>query len=327
MPSAVVFSALCLLAPLPQDEVAPPGEAPAVVRASNVPARAATLEDFELGDERSLRGNVLKETGDAVFVDLGFDVVRVPRSAILRRSAVGGASPETAIRDAGIWFARRGKEQPVADAARAVGGAVVRIESPSGQGSGFLTSRDGHIVTNFHVVEGELKVDVVLYVRDGEALRTRTLREIPVLAANPAIDLALVKIEPPKDLELQPVPLGDSDEVRVGAEVFAIGAPIGLDRTVSSGIVSVTDRAFEGHTMLQITVPINPGNSGGPLFTLRGEVVGVNSAGYMGMQGLNFAIPSRYVRDFLTNRSAFAVDESRSEHGVHFLPAPRRPKG
>ena len=313
MPSLVVLLA-AFASPLPPQE---PVAAPV----------APALEVIELGEDRSIRGTVIKESGDAVFVDLGFDVVRVPRAAILRRErAAASAAPEQ-TRDEGIWFARRGKEQPVADVARAVGGAVVRIESPSGQGSGFLTSKDGHIVTNFHVVEGELKVDVVLYVRDGDALRTRTLREVPVLAANPAIDLALVKIEVPKDLELAPVPLGDSDEVKVGAEVFAIGAPIGLDRTVSSGIVSVTDRAFEGHTMLQITVPINPGNSGGPLFDLRGQVVGVNSAGYRGMQGLNFAIPSRYVRDFLKDRSAFAIDETRSEHGVHFLPAPRRPKG
>ena len=287
---------------------------------------APSLERFELGDERALSGVVLKETVDAVFVDLGFDVVRVPRSAILRREPIGEPVETGEAHDAGIFFTQAGRELPVADAARKVGGAVVRIESPGGQGSGFLTSKDGHIVTNFHVVEDELRVDVVIYVRDGDALRTRTIRGVAVLAANPDIDLALVKIDPPEDLELTPVPLGDSDHVKVGAEVFAIGAPIGLDRTVSSGIVSVTDRAFAGHTMLQITVPINPGNSGGPLFNLRGEVVGVNSAGYMGMQGLNFAIPSRYVRDFLANRSAFAIDDTRTEHGVHFLPAPRRPR-
>ncbi|MFO1050665.1 MAG: trypsin-like peptidase domain-containing protein [Planctomycetota bacterium] len=289
------------------------------------------VERIELGADRVVQGHVIKETESMLFLDLGFDVVRIPRSAILRRAPLSDAHTAAASTDAqehdGVWFTRRGRELPVADAARMVGGAVVRIESPSGQGSGFLTSKDGHIVTNFHVVEGETKVDVVVYFRDGDALRTRTLHEIPVLAANPTIDLALIKIAIPKDLELSPVPLGDSDAVKVGDEVFAIGAPIGLDRTVSSGIVSVTDRAYGGHTMLQITVPINPGNSGGPLFDLRGSVIGVNSAGYRGMQGLNFAIPSRDVREFLRNRSAFAVDDTRDEHGVHFLPAPRRPQG
>jgi S1-C subfamily serine protease len=88
----------------------------------------------------------------------------------------------------------------------------------------------------------------------------------------------------------------------------------------------VTNRAFGGHTMLQITTPINPGNSGGPLFDMRGEVIGVNSAGYVGLQRLNFAIPSKYVKDFLRNRDAFAVDTTRSEKGVHYLPAPRKPE-
>ena len=88
----------------------------------------------------------------------------------------------------------------------------------------------------------------------------------------------------------------------------------------------MTNRTFEGRCHFQITTPINPGNSGGPLFNLRGEVVGVNSAGYRGFQGLNFAIPAKYVIDFLNNRDAFALDTTRSENGVHYLPAPRKPK-
>ena len=83
---------------------------------------------------------------------------------------------------------------------------------------------------------------------------------------------------------------------------------------------------MSGFTHFQMTTPINPGNSGGPLFNLRGEVVGVNSSGYLGSQGLNFAIPSKYVIDFLRNREAFAVDATRDENGVHYLPGPRRPK-
>ena len=133
-------------------------------------------------------------------------------------------------------------------------------------------------------------------------------------------------MEPPKDLQLKTVFLGASDSMNVGDAVYAIGAPIGLDRTVSSGIISVTNRTFEGRCHFQITTPINPGNSGGPLFNLRGEVVGVNSSGYTGMQGLNFAIPSKYVIDFLNNRDAFALDSTRSENGVHYLPAPRKIK-
>ena len=151
------------------------------------------------------------------------------------------------------------------------------------------------------------------------------MRKVKVVAANPAMDLALLKIEPPEDLQLPYVYMGDSEAMEVGARVYAIGTPIGLERTVSSGIISVDNRSFAGRTHLQITTPINPGNSGGPLFNLRGEVVGVNSAGYTGLQGLNFAIPSKYVIDFLENRDAFAVDSTRSENGIHYLPAPRKP--
>jgi serine protease Do len=133
-------------------------------------------------------------------------------------------------------------------------------------------------------------------------------------------------MEPPAGVKLRPVFVGDSEAVKVGDSVYAIGTPIGLDRTVSAGIVSVTNRVLRGHTHFQITTPINPGNSGGPLFDLRGQVVGVNSAGYMGMQGLNFAIPSKYVIDFLRNRDAYALDATRSEGGLHFLPAPAKPK-
>jgi serine protease Do len=156
----------------------------------------------------------------------------------------------------------------------------------------------------------------------------RTVRKVKVVAINPEIDLALIKMEPPDGVRLTAVLLGDSEKVRAGDRVFAIGTPIGLERTVSSGIVSVTNRTFGGHTMFQITAAINPGNSGGPLFTLRGQCVGVNSAKMVGVgiEGLNFSIPSKYVIDFLRNREAFAFDATRSKGGVHYLPAPRKPK-
>jgi serine protease Do len=203
---------------------------------------------------------------------------------------------------------------------------VVKIEAAGGQGSGFVTHSDGWIVTNFHVVEREVEVDVVVYSLGKNGFEPRTVRKCKVAAINPAMDLALVKMEAPADLALKTIFLGDSDGMQVGDTVYAIGAPIGLDRTVSSGIISVTNRTFEGRCHFQITTPINPGNSGGPLFNLRGEVVGVNSAGYRGFQGLNFAIPAKYVIDFLNNRDAFALDSTRSENGVHYLPAPRRPR-
>jgi serine protease Do len=283
------------------------------------------VEVLDLGNGRKLQGRVLRATEHMVLLDLGFDVVRVPLASVLRRETVDGKRTGGIVRKA-LWSKADLPQLSVAEGSKMMGEAVVKVETGGGLGSGFITHEDGWLVTNFHVVKGEVEVDVVVYPVTSGGFEPRTIRKAKVAAINPAMDLALVKMEAPKDLQFKTVFLGASDEMNVGDAVYAIGAPIGLDRTVSSGIVSVTNRTFEGRCHFQITTPINPGNSGGPLFNLRGEVVGVNSSGYTGMQGLNFAIPSKYVIDFLDNRDAFALDSTRSENGVHYLPAPRKIK-
>lgn len=303
------------------------------VGAPSAPVRAAapggavaqtTLEVLDLGNGCKLQGRVLRTTEQAILLDVGYEVLRVPVSAVVRRSSVDGEVAGRTVSEE-LFVRAELPERSVAEGAKAMGEAVVKIEAAGGQGSGFVTHADGWIVTNFHVVEREVEVDVVIYPVGKNGLEPRTVRKAKVAAINPPMDLALVKMEPPTDLQLKTVFLGESDAMRVGDTVYAIGAPIGLDRTVSSGIISVTNRTFEGRCHFQITTPINPGNSGGPLFNLRGEVVGVNSAGYRGFQGLNFAIPSKYVVDFLRNREAFALDTTRSENGVRYLPAPAKP--
>ncbi|MBL9077423.1 MAG: trypsin-like peptidase domain-containing protein [Planctomycetes bacterium] len=289
------------------------------------PPPTTAVEVLDLGNGNKVQGRVLRTTDTTIFVDVGFDVLKVPVAAVLRRESVAGEATGRVDRRA-LWARAELPERSVAEGAKVMGEAVVKIEAASGQGSGFVTHADGWIVTNFHVVEGEVEVDVVVYPVTANGFEPRTVRKCKVAAINPAMDLALVKMEPPAGLSLKTVFLGESDAMRVGDTVYAIGAPIGLDRTVSSGIVSVTNRTFEGRCHFQITTPINPGNSGGPLFNLRGEVVGVNSSQYRGFQGLNFAIPAKYVIDFLDNRDAFALDSTRSENGVHYLPAPRRPQ-
>ncbi|MFT4843451.1 MAG: serine protease Do [Planctomycetota bacterium] len=283
------------------------------------------IEVLDLGNGCKLQGRVLRATEQMVLLDLGFDVVRVPLASVLRRETVDGQRTGRIVRQK-LWSKAELPQLSVAEGSKMMGEAVVKVETGGGLGSGFITHADGWLVTNFHVVEGEVEVDVVVYSATNGGFEPRTIRKAKVAAINPAMDLALVKMEPPADLQLKTVFLGASDEMNVGDAVYAIGAPIGLDRTVSSGIVSVTNRTFEGRCHFQITTPINPGNSGGPLFNLRGEVVGVNSSGYTGMQGLNFAIPSKYVIDFLNNRDAFALDSTRSENGVHYMPAPRKIK-
>jgi serine protease Do len=302
------------------------GQDPGTAPAPEARPPAVDVEVLDLGNGCKLQGRVVRSSEQSIFLDVGFDVLKVPVAAVIgRQAAADGARTGLVVRDE--IFARADlPERSVAEGSKAMGEAVVKIEASGGQGSGFITHADGWIVTNFHVVNREVEVDVVLFPRGKDGFEPRTVRKCKVAAINPPLDLALVKMEVPKDLHLQTVYLGDSEAMKVGDTVYAIGAPIGLDRTVSSGIVSVTNRVFEGRCHFQITTPINPGNSGGPLFNLRGEVVGVNSAGYRGFQGLNFAIQSKYVIDFLKNRDAFALDATRSENGVHYLPAPPKPR-
>ena len=287
--------------------------------------RPDTVEVLELGNGTRIQGRVLRATEQSIFVDVGYDVLKVPLASVLRRETVTGQRTGGVVHEK-LWSRAELPERSVAEGAKLMGEAVVKIEAAGGQGSGFVTNADGWVVTNFHVVEREVEVDVVVYSLGKNGFEPRTLRKCKVAAINPNMDLALVKVEAPSDLQLKTIYLGDSDGMQVGDTVYAIGAPIGLDRTVSSGLISVTNRTFEGRCHFQITTPINPGNSGGPLFNLRGEVVGVNSAGYRGFQGLNFAIPAKYVIDFLNNRDGYALDSTRSENGVHYLPAPRKPK-
>ena len=166
-------------------------------------------------------------------------------------------------------------------------GQGVPRDTPSrGQGSGFIVSADGVILTNAHVVRGAKEVVVKLTDR-----REFTAK---VLGADPKTDLAVLKIEA-KDLPT--VILGKTSDLRVGEWVLAIGSPFGFENTVTAGIVSAKGRSLPDDSavpFIQTDVPVNPGNSGGPLFNTRGEVIGINSQIYSrtgGYQGLSFAIP------------------------------------
>ncbi len=163
----------------------------------------------------------------------------------------------------------------------------------SSLGSGFIIDKDGFIITNNHVVEGadEIKVRLV----DGREFRAR------VVGRDPKTDLALIKISSIfKDLPV--LPLGDSDKIRVGDWVLAVGNPFGLENTVTQGILSARGRELGAgpfDSFLQTDAPINPGNSGGPLVNLKGEVIGINSAIIASGQGLGFAIPSNIAKKII----------------------------
>ena len=169
-----------------------------------------------------------------------------------------------------------------------------------GLGSGFLIDAGGLILTNNHVVEDATNIEVTFATTDGSE---RTLKATLVGTA-PEYDVALLKtVEPPNAV---PMTLGDSEQVRIGDWVLAIGNPFGLEHSVSVGIISAKQRrdiAPSGRTglydFLQTDASINPGNSGGPLINMRGEVIGINSAINAQGQGIGFAIPINMVKGML----------------------------
>jgi serine protease Do len=163
--------------------------------------------------------------------------------------------------------------------------SVVTMRTAHTLGTGFIVRADGWIATNLHVVAGGPRVLVTL--RDG-----RELAVVEVLAASPDHDLALVRVEAHG---LPALALGDSDAMRPGDPVVAIGNPMGLEDTVSNGLVSARRKVDHGLEVLQVSAPIAPGSSGGPLFNERGEVIGVATAVVEGGQNLAFGMPVRYL--------------------------------
>ena len=155
-----------------------------------------------------------------------------------------------------------------------------------GQGSGFIIDPNGIILTNNHVVDGADEVTV--HLTDKREFKAK------VIGTDPKTDIAVIKIE---GKNLPVVKLGKSDDVKVGEWVAAIGAPFGLDNTVTAGIVSAKSRNLPDEQFvpfIQTDVAVNPGNSGGPLFNMKGEVIGINSQIFStsgGFMGLSFAIP------------------------------------
>ena len=178
------------------------------------------------------------------------------------------------------------------------GRQFLRPVPTQGQGSGVIVTREGHVVTNHHVIKDQQQIKVTLH--DGRSYSAE------LIGVDPLLDIAVLKIEGGDEFE--PLKFGDSAEVRRGQIVFAIGNPFGLGETITQGIISARERSVSDtqRDLFQTDAAINPGNSGGPLVNLRGEIVGINSAIYRpdqrvnsGFQGVGFSIPSNDVREAL----------------------------
>jgi len=288
-------------------------------------------EVIELKEGHQVTGEVVAEKPQALYLDLGFDILRIPRDQVVRRGKPGEVAASDSVRSAssdadpsGFYATGALRSKPVKELVQTYGEAVISIETPSGKGSGFVLNDDGYAVTNNHVIEGETRISAVLYQNVSNGLARRRIENVEIVALNPFVDLALLKLPPQKDLKLGHVVLGSLEDLNAGDGVFAVGNPLGLERSVSQGIVSTRNRNFQGLIYLQTDAAINPGNSGGPLFNLRGEVIGVTNMKATQGDNLGFAIPINYVKDFLRNRDAFSYDKDNPNTGYRYLDPPRR---
>jgi len=276
---------------------------------------------------QKIEGQVLKVQPDTVFVDIGIDVLRIPVDQIESRTeeqAEQSVEAPDAVAS-GIYMKADLPERTVKELVERFGEGVVRVETPAGLGSGFVINDRGYCVTNYHVVEGQRRIGVTIYYRNlnGDFER-KSIRDVRILALNSFFDLALLEIPAQQNMKFRTVYIASDDSVREGDPVFAIGNPLGLERSVSEGIVSTRNRNMKGIVYIQTTAQINPGNSGGPLFNMHGEVVGVINMKLTFGEGLGFAIPVAYLRHFLNNRDAFAFDRTNPNTGYHYLDPPRR---
>ncbi|QDV28376.1 Periplasmic pH-dependent serine endoprotease DegQ precursor [Planctopirus ephydatiae] len=205
-----------------------------------------------------------------------------------------GLTPEEAVNIAVYQAANRSVVNITTKAVQSGRFSLLELQS-EGSGSGSIIDKAGHVLTNNHVVEGATQISVTLY--SGESF------DATIVGADPVNDIAILKLEAPED-QLYPVEFGDSRKLRAGMRVFALGNPFGLERTLTTGIISNLNRSLQIHgnrtirSIIQIDAAINPGNSGGPLLDAHGKLIGINTAiaTTSGQSaGVGFAIPVNLV--------------------------------
>jgi len=293
-----------------------------------------------LKEGQTITGKIILEKQAQLYVDIGVTVLTIPKDKVLeyqygekteaeqtRTSDVNtpaGGLPAVEDVSGRLYKTAQLKKTTIEKCVDAVSEAVVKISSPGGTGSGFFINEDGYLITNYHVIERETQIEVTMFRKVRDGFEKKTFKKVKIEAINPFVDLALLKLEDIGGTKAPFVYLGDVDRINAGEEVFAIGNPMGLERTVTNGVISTKNRAFEGLIYIQTNADINPGNSGGPLFNLAGEVIGVTNMGYIFLGGLGFAIPVNYVKHFLDNRDAFTYDKDNPNSGYKYLQPDRR---
>lgn len=307
---------------------------------AGVVAMSASADTIYLKEKGAVTGTVLAEKKDSVVVDVGYTALVIPRSEI-SHVALGPVNSSSATNTLQAALSARTEDSPnslyntdaqslgsasVKELAARWGEAVVQVRTPAAIGSGFIINEAGFLITNFHVIEGETQISVEVYHQSKGALERKTYRDVRIIAMNKFQDLALLRIQDKGAPNFKSVTLGRSDALSVGDAVFAIGSPLGLERTVTEGILSTKTRQMSGGLYLQTSAQINPGNSGGPLFNMDGQVVGVTNMKITMGEGLGFAIPVESVRYFLDHRDAYAFSNENPANAYRYLQPPSRTK-
>jgi len=283
---------------------------------------------------QTITGSIILEKDKVLILDVGFTILSIPTDQILQYEYTSDFDlPQTepnlpALTDPNqtdkLYKTADIPKTTIEKCVEQVSESVVKISTPSGMGSGFFINQNGYLITNYHVIEKETKIDVTVFHKGDKGFQKKKFKHVKIEAINPFVDLALLKVLDLDDAKITAVNLGNIDKVEVGEKVFAIGNPLGLERTVTDGVISTKNRAFEGIVYIQTNADINPGNSGGPLFNLAGQVIGVTNMGYIFFGGLGFAIPVDYVKHFLDNTQAYAYDKDNPNTGFKYLQPKQR---
>ncbi len=273
-----------------------------------------------------IKGKILKRDHSKVIIDLGFDLIKIPGAEILTINKDNVFDNPAKVDNSKLYTAREMEQISTEEGVKTFAPSVVLVRTPHGLGSGFIVNKKGYIITNFHVIRGQKHIYVKRYKRTDTELKQITHKKVRIVALDPFHDLAVLQIEDDISKEIDPGIFSPNGRVATGEKIFVIGNPLGLERTVTEGVISHPGRNFAGKVFLQIDASVNPGNSGGPLFNSYGQIIGVINMGARAMQGLNFAIPIRHVKFLLNNIDSFAYNESNSQSGYFYLPAPSNPQ-
>ncbi|MFM1935161.1 MAG: hypothetical protein RI990_120 [Planctomycetota bacterium] len=299
---------------------------PALLAALATAFAAHAADTVKLRSGAAISGTILKQTDRALWIDIGADVLEVSMEqvdTVERDDAQAALAPDSSRL---FSVARDLPTLPPKELAKTLGPSVIKVSSPGGLGSGVIISPDGYAITNAHVIQGERALRATVWLRQPDgSLKRVEIDDVEIEAVANAIDLALIRIPLPDGKPFPVAPLEADDSIEAGQRVFAIGNPLGLERTLTEGVVSVPSMQMDGRSYIQTDTPINPGNSGGPLFNMRGEVVGITNMKITLGENVGFAIPARYVKDFVRHREAYAFDKNNPNSGHFYHQPPPRP--